>query len=199
MTGSTVKTSGRVGRPRDPNLDRAILDVATRQLGAAGYANLSLESVAREAGTTVPSLRRRHPTKLDLVLAVIDALRVEPVPTADRDPRLRAQAILRDFNRALLRDNAMTVVGSLLAEQHRNPALLERFQTRIVESRRSAIHDALADGIRRGSLPTGTDLDVATNMLIGSFYARYLTSRGLPANWADRVLDAFWPTRTLSA
>ena len=199
MTGSAVKTSGHAGRPRDPRLDRTILDAATRQLSAAGYANLSLESVAREAGTTVPSLRRRHPTKLDLILAVIDALRAEPVPTADRDPRLRARAILRDFNRALLRDNAMTVVGSLLAEQHRHPALLERFQTRIVESRRSALYDALADGIRQRSLPAGTDVDVATNMLIGSFYARHLTSRGLPANWADRLLDAFWPTRTRSA
>jgi len=33
-------------------------------------------------------------------------------------------------------------------------------------------------------------------MLIGSFYGRYLTAAGLPADWADQVLDAVWPPAT---
>ena len=47
------------GRPRDPELDRAILAAAEQQLREAGYAGMSLESVAAAAGTTVPAVRRR--------------------------------------------------------------------------------------------------------------------------------------------
>jgi len=52
-----------VGRPRNPELDRAILAAAEQQLGEPGYARMSLESVAAAAGTTVPSVRRRFGSK----------------------------------------------------------------------------------------------------------------------------------------
>ena len=61
----------KAGRPRNPDLDRALLAAAARQLGELGYARMSLESVASAAGTTVPSLRRRYRNKAELVAAVI--------------------------------------------------------------------------------------------------------------------------------
>jgi hypothetical protein len=33
-------------------------------------------------------------------------------------------------------------------------------------------------------------------MLIGSFYARYVTLAGIPDDWPDRVLSALWPLRS---
>jgi hypothetical protein len=33
-------------------------------------------------------------------------------------------------------------------------------------------------------------------MLIGSFYARYLTLAGIPDDWPNRVLAAIWPYDT---
>jgi hypothetical protein len=33
-------------------------------------------------------------------------------------------------------------------------------------------------------------------MLIGSFYARYLTLAGIPDDWPNRVLAAIWPLST---
>src|SRR5690348_3489921 len=67
----------KAGRPRNPALDQAILSTAARHLGEFGYARMSLESVAAAAGTTVPSLRRRHRNKAELVAAVIGSLRVD--------------------------------------------------------------------------------------------------------------------------
>lgn len=69
-------------RPRNPALDRAILAAAERQLAAAGYAGMSLESVAAAAGTTVPAVRRRFCSKTNLAVAVIASLRVENLPLA---------------------------------------------------------------------------------------------------------------------
>lgn len=181
------------GRPRDARLDAAILAAAEHQLEEKGYSGMSMESVAADAGTTVPSLRRRYPTKMDLVAAVIDSLRIEPLPRRATGPRADALAILANFQRNLERPLAMATLGSILSEEHRNPRLLERFRTRLVQPRRAMLRQALADGVSAGQLPRTLDIDAATNMLIGSFYARYLSGEAIPKDWARRVLLCLWP------
>lgn len=195
QAGAGGSQSGRrvkAGRPRNPALEPAILAAAGRQLGALGYARMSLESVASAAGTTVPSLRRRYRNKAELVAAVIGALRVEEPPAAAEapDPRARALAILENFHRNLRSGPAMAVLGSLLVEEERHPELLRLFATRIVEPRRALLRQALIDG---GLKSDAGDLDAVTSMLVGSFYGRYVTGEGIPADWPGRVLDVVWP------
>jgi AcrR family transcriptional regulator len=185
----------RVGRPRNPDLDRAILLAAGRQLGELGYARMSLESVAAAAGTTVPSLRRRYRTKAELVAAVIGALRVAEPPVDAPTPRAHALAVLENFHSNLRAIPALAILGSLLAEEERHPELLDLFKTRIVEPRRALLRQALA----AGDLPATADLDALTSMLIGSFYARYVTTAGIPDDWPTRVLNAIWPPTTSPA
>src|SRR4051812_49961948 len=107
----------RVGRPRNPELDRAILSAAGRQLGELGYARMSLESVAAAAGTTVPTLRRRYRNKAELVAAVIGSLRVEEPPAGAPTPRAHALAILENFHSNLRALPALAILRSLLAEE----------------------------------------------------------------------------------
>jgi AcrR family transcriptional regulator len=179
----------RAGRPRNPALDRAILSAAVRQLGELGYARMSLESVASAAGTTVPSLRRRYRNKAELVAVVIGSLLVEEPPADAPTPRAHALAILENFHSNLRAIPALAILGSLLAEEERHPELLNLFKTRIVEPRRALLRQALA----AGDLPDFADLDALTSMLIGSFYARYVTIAGIPDDWPNRVLSAIWP------
>src|SRR5690349_18330550 len=185
----------KAGRPRNPALDRAILSAAARHLGEFGYARMSLESVAAAAGTTVPSLRRRYQNKAELVAAVIGSLRVAEPPADASTPRAHALAVLENFHSNLRAIPALAILGSLLAEEERHPELLELFKTRIVEPRRALLRQALA----AGDLPASADLDALTSMLIGSFYARYVTTAGIPDDWPDRVLSAIWPPATSPA
>lgn len=83
----------------------------------------------------------------------------------------------------------MTILGSLLAEESRHPELLSLFRTRIVEPRRTLLQQALA----AGGLPPGVDLEALSSMLIGSFYGQYVTTAGIPDDWAERVLNAVGP------
>jgi AcrR family transcriptional regulator len=189
---AAVANRGR-GRPRDPQLDAAILTAAGTLLAHAGYATMSLEGVAALAGTTMPALRRRYDSKADLIAAVIVSLRTAPLPALTESPREDALALLRGLNRALLHGNAMTVVGSLLAEEHHHPELLNLFRTRIIDSRRGALRDALVRGIRAAQLPDDLDVDAVTSMLCGALYGQYLTAVGLNDDWADRTLDVLWP------
>jgi AcrR family transcriptional regulator len=165
------------------------LSAAAGQLGEFGYARMSLESVAAAAGTSVPSLRRRYRDKAELVEAVIGSLRVEEPPASAPTPRAHALAILQNFHHNLQAIPALAILGSLLAEEERHPELLELFKIRLVEPRRALLRQALA----AGDFPESADLDVLASMLIGSFYARYVTLAGIPDDWPDRVLSALWP------
>jgi AcrR family transcriptional regulator len=181
------------GRPRNPELDRAILATAEQQLREAGYAGMSLDSVAAAARTTVPAVRRRFRSKATLAVAVIDSLRIEDMPAPSGPPRSRALALLRNFRANLLRSSSMAMVGTLLAEEHRHPELLATFRNRLVGPRRAALHHALAEGISSGELPDSADPDVLASMLVGSFYARYIATSDIPDDWAERTLRQVWP------
>jgi AcrR family transcriptional regulator len=189
----TPATTRPAGRPRDPELDRAILAAAEQQLRDAGYAGMSLESVAVAARTTVPAVRRRFRSKASLAVAVIDSLRIESMPTGSGPPRSRALAVLRNFRANLLRRNSMAVVGTLLAEEHRHPELIAAFRSRLVEPRRTALRQILAEGVSSGELPDSADPDVLASMLIGSFYARYVATSDIPDDWAAQTLQLVWP------
>jgi AcrR family transcriptional regulator len=182
------------GRPRDSHLDAAILAVAERQLRERGFSRMSLASVAREAGTTVPSLRRRYRDKATLAAAVVDSIRIEAPPESSGPPRDRALAILENFGRNLERPQSMALLGTLLAEEHRTPELLTRFRSRLVRPRRRLLADALEAGVRAGELAPTTDTDVAVNMLIGSFYAIYVSQGQIPQDWPQLALGLIWPT-----
>jgi len=192
-TNATPPRGPARGRPRDPRLDPAILRAAEQQLRERGYGGTTLESVAAAAGTTVPSLRRRYRDKSALVAAVIDSLRIDPLPAPKAPPRARAAAILENFDRNLRRPNSMALLATLLAEEARRPELIERFRERLAKPRRRALREALRLGIAAGELANDLDLDVAVNMLIGSFYARYVSHGTIPANWSRRALAQLWP------
>ncbi|MDT0268466.1 TetR/AcrR family transcriptional regulator [Streptomyces sp. DSM 44915] len=60
-----------MGRRRGEALEAAILEAAWDELSERGYANLTVDSVARRAGTSKPVLYRRWPDKQRLVEAAV--------------------------------------------------------------------------------------------------------------------------------
>lgn len=180
------------GRPRDANVDVAVVAAAVRQLGERGYTGMSLEGVAAVAGTTAPTLRRRYRGKLELALAAVDSIRIEPPPLG-RDPRADALAVLENLRGSMLRRDSLAIVATILAEEGRNPELLERFRQRHVEPRRDRLRQALSRGVETGRLRAELDLDAAVDMLIGSCVASYLHDRLLLDGWAELALAVIWP------
>jgi len=56
-----------LGRPRDPRIDSAVLRSTVDLLGETGYSALSVDAIARRAGTSKPAIYRRWPSKAHLV------------------------------------------------------------------------------------------------------------------------------------
>jgi AcrR family transcriptional regulator len=69
------------GRPRRAEADAEILEAALAMLRAGGYRELSLDEVARRAGTAKSSIYRRWPSKAALAAEVVR--REVPAPEGD--------------------------------------------------------------------------------------------------------------------
>jgi AcrR family transcriptional regulator len=71
-------------RRHGPELESALLTAALDELVKVGYARLTMESVARRAGTSEPVLYRRWPNKDQLVLAAMEHYRnANPIALPD--------------------------------------------------------------------------------------------------------------------
>ena len=73
-----------LGRPRDKRIDSAVLRSTVELLAETGYADLSVDAIARRAGTSKPAIYRRWPSKAHLVHEA-----VFPISDATALPRHR--------------------------------------------------------------------------------------------------------------
>src|SRR6202522_2427648 len=71
LAGMTEQAQRTRQRRRGEELEAALLEATWQELGEAGFARLTMESVAARAKTGVAVLYRRWPNKDDLVLAAI--------------------------------------------------------------------------------------------------------------------------------
>lgn len=151
-----------------------------------GYARLSMDAVAAEAGTTKAAIYRRHASKAELATAALAFLRDQRPPPATDDPRADLVEELTRFRRGVERPHGMAMLGTVLAEGEHLPELLEAFRRDVVVPRRERLRTIF----RRVRLRPGLDVEMAVNMAIGSYYAEYIAHGRPKRDWAARIADA---------
>jgi len=180
------------GRPRDPDVDEAILDAALRLLDRVGYQRMSITAVAAEARVGRPAVYRRHRSKAELVVAAIGRMTSGPEPALPADTHDALRLLLGAAGSAFASPGGVAVLGSLLAEQGRDPELLEAFRARIFDPRRAIIHDVVARGLRAGDVAADADREAVDGLLFGALLARAILGEPVDAAWVDRVVDQLW-------
>ncbi len=188
-TSPPERAPRRPGRPRSAAVDVAIIDAALRLLARDGFGRMSMDAVAAEAGVSKATLYLRYRDKADLATAALARLREshEPTPTGD----LRADLIARLQRVQTYADapSVMPLVGTCLAEEAHLPELLELFRRRSVEPRRDGLRAILMGGVASGELRPDLDVEVAIDLLMGTYQARYLAGDDFPDTWAEGVVD----------
>ena len=178
------------GRPRDPELDVAILAAARDHLAAHGYEAMSVIAVAEAAGTTRQALYRRFPSKADLATAAIASMsRADERPDTD-DPYADLVTELRAFHQGVTRPNGLGLVGAMLQEAT-DPELRALFRERIVAPRRARFDSILRRAVADGRLSSDADLDLAVAACSGTLYALVLADRRIP-DWPARAAASVW-------
>lgn len=179
------------GRKRDASIDARVLEVAGRQLAARGFEGVSLAAVAEEAGTTRQALYRRWPTKEHLLEDAIRLAGDNGCLTESDDPRNDLELELADFESAIGRPGAISIVGTML--QDSTPASSRAcYHAHIVAPRRQRLRQILARAQALGAIDGGADLDVAVTLATGAWYARALSGDTPPADWSQRTAALIW-------
>lgn len=186
---SKGKIPNRRGRPRSAAADRAILEAALTLMARDGYARMSVDAVAAEAGVGKPTVYLRYPGKAELATAALAHLREQTAPPETGNTRADLIAQLRHFREGIERPFGMAMLGTVLAEEHHTPELLQQFREHVVQPRRRMLRTVLEGAQARGELRrAGADLETALNMLIGSYYAHYLAGTPVAQDWPERAV-----------
>lgn len=179
------------GRPRDERATRAITEAALRQLAEVGYAGLSMESVAGEAGVARATVYRRYRDKADLVTAAIASdSSTHLAPRPGDDPRSELVAYLTEFDDRYA-EGCLEVVGTLIGARE-DPGSLALHRQRVVGPRMGHARSLLEQAQRLGQLRDDADLDLALQMLAGSVFARRVAGTASSPGWAERATDMVW-------
>lgn len=178
------------GRPRSSTADRAIIEAAFRLLGEQGYQAMSIEAVAAAAGVGRPTVYRRYRSKAELVTAALLELGAGPEPDLPATTRAALLEMLRHTAAAVATPGSLAILGSLLGEAHRDPALLALFRERVFGPRMASVRTVLERGIAAGELSARADPGVAIDLLFGALLARSMLGEPLDDAWLTSVVDS---------
>jgi AcrR family transcriptional regulator len=158
VPGLAVPANGRPrrgGRPRDPSRDGAIRSAILRVLAREGYAALTMDAVAAEAGVGKATIYRRWRTKSELVADAVLAL-------ADQVTVLPDHGSLEADLRALMRWLVVSVNGplgaairSLLSAMAHDPQLKAAFHGGPMEHWHATVHQVWTRAEARGEVRPG--------------------------------------------
>ena len=182
------------GRPRDERATRAITEAALRQLAELGYARMSMESIASEAGVARATVYRRFRDKADLVTAAIAGNPGGRLSEqASDDPRADLVVYLEAFDERF-GESCVEVVGTLLGCREERAAL-ELHRRRVVAPRTAYARALLVRAQELGEVSADVDIDLAVQMLTGSVLARRVSGTPSPPDWARRAVELIWSRR----
>jgi AcrR family transcriptional regulator len=191
----TQPGESQVGRPRDAQLDHAIL-AATRELLAVGsYGELSMESVATRAGVGKKTLYRRWSSKAPLVAeAVLAAYGGSgSFPVAETgDIRADLRSWLDEHADFLAEPPNAALVRALVAAAAASSADGAALYRQLSAPQHAGLMTRLHRAVEVGQIRADADLDTVADALIGTLLLHALTQPGREARLGglvDAMLD----------
>jgi AcrR family transcriptional regulator len=177
-----------LGRPRDPRIDSAVLRSTVDLLGETGYAALSVDAIARRAGTSKPAIYRRWPSKAHLVHEAVfpigSGTELPDTGSLAGDVREMVRRTVAVLTTPAARAALPGLVGEMSADLTLHAALLERFGD--ILSR--GLTERLAKAVARNEVRPDVTAAELTEALAGITFLALLT-RGaeLDDTWTERT------------
>lgn len=137
-----------------------------------GYADLSLERVARAAGSGKAALYRRWGDKAAMAADLLPRVGLAVTDIDDGGSfEADVRALLFAVRRVLRHPTIRRIVSDIHAELERNPALAAAVRP-FQEARRTRAHSIVARAVARGELPDTIDDELAADLLAAPLYWR---------------------------
>ena len=184
------------GRPKDPDLERAIIEAALDILRSSGLDGLTYVSVAARAGTTRPAIYRRYPDLTTLAVAAVASLAEATAPERTGDHVHDLTTELTVFRSGILEANGLSLTAVVLSGAT-NPAIKDAYRTAVVAPRRSRIAEIIAAAADDGTIDADQVTQrVLVTMCTGSWYAHAVAGITPPPDWPQRTAEIILASRT---
>lgn len=171
--------TGRRPARRSRRAQQAILTSAIELFEQLGYARLTVDAIAVQAGASKATIYRWWPNKgailMEAFLSAIEPEVAFPDTGSIREDLVRQLALLV---RVLGQMQHGKMLISLLGEAQHDDALATALRDGWLEPRRVAGRVVLARAIARGQLRPNIDLEVTLDGLYGPLYLRLLFGHG---------------------
>lgn len=163
----TDHSGQRPGRPRDPEVDAAVLASAREVFVERGVEATSIEAVARRAGVSRLTVYRRYRNKQELLVAMLVWSRDEP--GLDLDPeRARLDELTEVLTRALVRPQVQQLLVRVAGAAIDHPELIRAFWRSFVQPRRAELAAVLVRMQELGRFEAAADPDAVMDMVAGA-------------------------------
>jgi AcrR family transcriptional regulator len=195
MTGSApaVPVARAVGRPRDPEADRAILQATIELLAEEGFGGLSIEAVAARAGVGKTTVYRRWPSKIPLVVDALTHLKtpasvVIGEDTSTRDALVR---VLSEGIKAHPNEPVDRILAGIVGAMSQDPELADAVRSGLLSKRRDSVFALIERGKVRGEIRPDADVEVVADLLGGPIVMRrMITGRPVNARFVRLIVAA---------
>jgi AcrR family transcriptional regulator len=177
-----------LGRPRDPRIDNSVLRATVELLGTSGYAGLSVDAIAKRAGTSKPAIYRRWPSKAHLVHEA-----VFPISEATELPDTGSLAgdmreMVQRATGMLTTPAARAAMPGLLAEMATDPTLHAKLLDRFGDVTSRGMTDRLEGAVRRGEVRSGVTAADLVEAIAGMTLMAIITrNHELNDDWVERT------------
>jgi AcrR family transcriptional regulator len=176
------------GRPRDPRIVGAVLEATVELLGETGYADLSVDAIARRAGTSKPAIYRRWPSKAHLVHEAVfpigEATELPDTGSLESDVRAMVRRSADVLTTPAASAALTGLVGELATDPTLHAALLQRFSGILSQG----LTDRLADAVARGEARPDATADELVEAVAGiTFFALLTHGTSLDDAWVERT------------
>jgi AcrR family transcriptional regulator len=166
--------SDKLGRPRDASLDAAIAAATESLLLAEGYAGVSVDGVARIAGTTRAAVYRRVRSRGELVIGLL-IHRFGTSPAPDTGDLRQDMKYVQELQRIFFADAVVRAgLAGLLSDTYADRALGSVLYDRFLAPRRQSVAAMLARAAARGQIGPVDDPARISDILTGPLLFRAL-------------------------
>lgn len=163
------------GRPRDPDLEKRLLSAAWSLLTEEGYDALTLTKVAGTASAHRTDVYRRWPSKIRLVVDVLEAHLPSPAAVDTGSLLGDTRSYLEGLASSWSSPWVDGLVGAL-ADLSRDVDAELAFRV-MAERRGQPMRDAVARAVERGEIDAPPDLSLLGDLLEGPLMHRRMIGR----------------------
>lgn len=167
------------GRPRDPHVDRAIIDAAVELLRDGGAEALTIEAVANRAAVSRASVYRRYANRVDLMEAAFYAVSAQKPPPPDTgSARGDLMELILRLREILLESDSGAMLPAMLGAARENAEVREALE-RFTSARRSPTIEVIRRGVERGEIAADVDPELLADTLVGAVIYRIFMRNGV--------------------